>query len=113
MKNKQMFLYFRYKEKKMQGLNNNFTGRPYSKQKETSQVGYQEEKTQTNVQGKPMKKMIRKNTTQKFDNKKASYHFVSIQQLGKRPKKTQQPTKLTQKTPNSTRKTKELMYATV
>jgi hypothetical protein len=30
--NKQIFLYFRYKEKKMQGLNNNFTSRPYYKQ---------------------------------------------------------------------------------
>jgi hypothetical protein len=69
-------LYFRYKEKKMQGLNNNFTGRPYCKKKETSQEGYQEENTQTNVQGQPMKNMIRKKSAQKFNNKKASYHSV-------------------------------------
>jgi hypothetical protein len=54
--NEQMFLYFRYKEKKMQGLNSNFTCRPYCKKKETSQAGYQEANTQTNVQGQPMKK---------------------------------------------------------
>ena len=71
-----MFLYFRYKEKKMQGLNSNFTGRPYYKLKETSQAGYQKANTHTNVQGKPMKRMIRKNIAQKFNNKKASYHFV-------------------------------------
>ena len=108
-----MFLYFRYKENKMQGLNINFTSRPYYKQKETSQEGYQEANTQTNVQGQPMKKMIRNNTTRKSNNKKVSYHFVSTQQLGQRPKKTQQPTKLTQQTPNSVSKTKEMMYATV
>jgi hypothetical protein len=43
----------------MKGLNRNLTGRPYCKQKETIQAGYQEANTQTNVQGQPMKKMIR------------------------------------------------------
>jgi hypothetical protein len=45
MKNKQIFLYFRYKENKMQGLNTNFTGRPYCNKKDTSQVGQQEANT--------------------------------------------------------------------
>jgi hypothetical protein len=61
----------------MQGMNRNFTYRPYYKKKETRQEGYQEENTQTNVQGQPMKNMIRNNTTQKFNNKKVSYHSVS------------------------------------
>jgi hypothetical protein len=78
MQNDKMFLYFQYKEKKMKGLNSKFTGRPYCKLKETSQAGYQKENTHTNVQGQPMKKMIRKNITQKFNNKNASYHSVSI-----------------------------------
>jgi hypothetical protein len=60
----------------MQGLNNNLTGRPYCKKKETSQAGYQEATTQTNMQGQPMKKMTRKKFAQKFNNKKASYHSV-------------------------------------
>jgi hypothetical protein len=114
MKNeKNFFLYFRYKETKMQGLNNNLIYRPYCKKKETSQAGYQEANTQTKMQGQPMKNMIRKNTAQKFNNKKVSYHSVSTQQLGQRPKKTQQPTKLTQQTPNSASKPKKLMYMTV
>jgi hypothetical protein len=66
MKNKKIFLYFRYKENKMQGLNSNFVGRPYCKKKETSQAGHQEADTQTNVQGKPMKNMIRKNIARKI-----------------------------------------------
>jgi hypothetical protein len=60
----------------MQGLNKNFKGIPYYKKKETSQVGYQEANTQTNVQGPPMKKMIRQKTAKKFNNKKAPYHSV-------------------------------------
>jgi hypothetical protein len=100
MKNKQMFLYFQYKENKIQLLINNFTGRPYYKKKDTSQEGYQEENTQTNVQGQPMKNIIRNITARKFNNKNNSYHSVSTQQSGQRPKKTQQPTKLTQQTPN-------------
>ena len=73
----------------MQGLNSHFTGRPYCMQKETRQTRYQEANTQTNVQGQPMKNMIRKNTAQKFNNKKDSYHSVSTQQSGQIPKKTQ------------------------
>jgi hypothetical protein len=76
MQHEKMFLYFRYKEKKMQGTNNNFTFRPYCKKKETSQAGYREENTQTNVQGEPMKNMKRKSTAQKFNNKKISYHSI-------------------------------------
>jgi hypothetical protein len=51
---------------KMQGLNNNLIYRPYCKQKETSQAGYQEENTQTKMQGKPMKKMMRKKNRPKI-----------------------------------------------
>jgi hypothetical protein len=54
----------------MQGLNRILIYRPYCKKKETSQVGYQEENTQTKMQGKPMKNMIRKNTAQKYNNMK-------------------------------------------
>jgi hypothetical protein len=43
--NEKMFLYFRYKENKMQGLNSSFTYRPYNKKKETIQSGYQEANT--------------------------------------------------------------------
>jgi hypothetical protein len=77
MHKEKMFLYFRYKENKMKGLNNNFTCRPYYKKKETSQEGYEEANTQTNVQGQPIKNMIRNNTTRKFNTKKVSYHSVS------------------------------------
>jgi hypothetical protein len=42
---------------------------------------HQEANTQTNVQGKPMKNIIRKNTAWKFNNKKVSYHIVSTQKL--------------------------------
>jgi hypothetical protein len=73
---KQIFLYFRYNEKKMQGLNNNLTSRPYCEQKETSQAGYQEETTQTSMQGQRMRKMTRNEFTPKFNNKKDSYHSV-------------------------------------
>jgi hypothetical protein len=73
---KKIFLYFRYKEKKIQGLNNNLTGRLYYKQKETIQAGNLEATTQTNKQGQLMKKMTRKKFSQKFNNTKASYHFV-------------------------------------
>jgi hypothetical protein len=97
----------------MEGPNNNFTYRPHCKQKETSQEGYQEENTHTNVQGQPMKNMIRKNTARKFNNKKVLYHYVSTQHLGKKPKKTQPPTKLTQQTTKSASKPKRLMYAIV
>jgi hypothetical protein len=97
----------------MQVLNNILIYGPYYKKKEKRQEGYQEENTQTNMQGKPMKNMRRKNTTRKFNNKKVSYHSVSTQQLGQRPNKTQQPTKLTQQTPNSSSKPKKLMYAIV
>jgi hypothetical protein len=61
----------------MQGMNINFTGVPYCKKKETSQAGHKESNTQTNVQGQPIKNMIRKETAQKFNIKKASYHYVS------------------------------------
>ena len=62
----------------MQGLNNNLIRRSYCKKKETSQEGYQEENTHTNVQGQPMKTMIRNKYAQKFNNKKASYNSVGI-----------------------------------
>jgi hypothetical protein len=106
------FLYFQYKEMKMQGLNSILIYRPYCKQKETSQAGYQEANTQTKMQGQPMKNMIRKKNRLKIQKKKVSYHSVGTQQLGKRPKKTQQPSKLTQQTPNSSSKPKKLMYVT-
>jgi hypothetical protein len=61
----------------MQGLNSSFKSMPYCKKKEISQEGYQESNTQTNVQGHPMKNMIRKNTAKKSNNKKVSYHSVS------------------------------------
>jgi hypothetical protein len=76
MKNENCFLYFRYKENKMQGLNSSFTYRPHCKKKETIQAGYQEANTQTNVKGQPMKNMIRKNISQKFNNKKVSYDSI-------------------------------------
>jgi hypothetical protein len=60
----------------MQGLNNNLTGRPYCKKKETSQAGYQEVTTQTSVQGQQMRKMTRKEFPKEFTNKAASYHSV-------------------------------------
>jgi len=60
----------------MQGLNKNLIGRPYYKKKETSQEGFQEENTQTNVQGKSMKNIIRKKSSQKFNDKKASYNSI-------------------------------------
>jgi hypothetical protein len=60
----------------MKGINNNLTGRPYCKKKERSQEGYQEETTQTSMQGQLMRKMTIKDFSQKFNNKKASYHSV-------------------------------------
>jgi hypothetical protein len=51
---------------KMQGLNNNLIYIPYCKQKETKQAGYQEENTQTKMQGQPMKKMMRKKNRRKI-----------------------------------------------
>jgi hypothetical protein len=43
----------------------------------TSQAGYQEANTQTNVQGQRMKNIIRKNIARKFNNKKVFHHSVS------------------------------------
>jgi hypothetical protein len=60
----------------MQGLNNNFIGRLHCKQKETSQARYQKATTQTSMQGQQMRKMTRKDFTQKFNNKKDSYYSV-------------------------------------
>jgi hypothetical protein len=51
---------------KMKGLNNSLIYRPYCKKKETSHAGYQEENTQTKMQGQPMKKMMRKQNHPKF-----------------------------------------------
>jgi hypothetical protein len=61
----------------MKALNRSFTYRPYYKQKERSQAGYQEANTHTNVQGQAMKNMIRKNIARKFNNKKVSYHTIN------------------------------------
>jgi hypothetical protein len=97
----------------MQGLNSSFTYIRHCKKKETIQARYQEANTQTNVQGQLMKKMIRNNIARNFNNKKVSYHSVSTQYLGQRPKKTQEPTKITHKTPNLAIKPKDLMYAIV
>jgi hypothetical protein len=113
MKNEICFLYFQYKENKMQVINNSFTSKPYYKQKETSQARYQEANIQTKMQAQPMKNMIINNITRKFNKNKVSYHSVSTQQLGQRPKKTHQPTKLTQQIPNSNSMPKKLMYVTV
>ena len=85
-----IILYFQDKEMKVQGLNNSLMYRPYCKKNETIQAGYQEANTQTKMQGKPMKNMMRIKTTQKFNHKKVYYHSASTQQLGQRPKKTQQ-----------------------
>jgi hypothetical protein len=49
------FFVFSIKEIKMQGLNNNLIYKPYCKQKETKQAGYQEENTHPKMQGQPMK----------------------------------------------------------
>jgi hypothetical protein len=46
---------FQCKEMKTQGLNNNLIYRPYCKKTETNQEGYQEENTNPNMQGQPMK----------------------------------------------------------
>jgi hypothetical protein len=43
------------------------------------------------MQGQPMKNMMGKKTTKKFNSKKDLYHSASTQQLGQRPKKTHQP----------------------
>jgi hypothetical protein len=64
---------------KMQGLKRSLIYRPYCKQKETRQEGYQEANTQTNTQGQPMKKMMRKKTARKFNHKIVSYHSTSTQ----------------------------------
>jgi hypothetical protein len=45
------FVFSIYNAKKMKGLNNKLIGRPYWKKTNTSQIGYQEETTQTSVQG--------------------------------------------------------------
>jgi hypothetical protein len=50
----------------MQGLNRSFAHRTYCKKKETRKERYHEANTHTNMQGKLMKKMIRKNSTQKI-----------------------------------------------
>jgi hypothetical protein len=63
---KYIFLYFQYKEIKMQGMNNNLIYKPYCKQKETRQAQYQEANTQTKMQGQPMKKMMRKKNRPKI-----------------------------------------------
>jgi hypothetical protein len=63
------FLYFQYKEMKMQGLNNNLIYRPHCKKKETNQEGYQEAHTQPKMQGQPMKKMMRKKNRLKIQLK--------------------------------------------
>ena len=69
------FLYFQYKEMKMQGLNNNLIYKPYYKQKETNQAGYQEANTQPNIQGQPMKNMKRNKNCMKIQPKKG---FLSL-----------------------------------
>jgi hypothetical protein len=69
------FLYFQYKETKIQGLINNLIYKPYCKKKDTNQVGYQEANTQSKMEGKPMKKMMRKKNHQKIQPKK---YFLSL-----------------------------------
>jgi hypothetical protein len=49
------FCIFNIKEMKMQGWNNNLIYKPYCKQKEINQAGYQEANTQPKMQGQPMK----------------------------------------------------------
>jgi hypothetical protein len=63
------FLYFQYKEMKMQGLNNNLIYRPYCKKKETNQARYQEANTQPKMQGQPIKKMMRRKKPPKNSTK--------------------------------------------
>jgi hypothetical protein len=60
----------------MQGLNNNLTGRPYCKKKETSQVGYQEVTTQTSMQGQQMRKMTRKEFTSHVGVNEVLHHKI-------------------------------------
>jgi hypothetical protein len=52
----------------MKGMNNNLIYRSYYKQKETSQAAYQEANTHTNMQGKPMKNMMRKTNCSKIQS---------------------------------------------
>jgi hypothetical protein len=50
-----IFCIFNIKEMKIQGMNHNSIYKPYSKQKEINQAGYQEENTHPKVQGQQMK----------------------------------------------------------
>jgi hypothetical protein len=98
---------------KMQGLNNNFIYKPYCKQKETNQAGYQEGITQPKMQGQPMKKMMRKKNRPKIQPKKG---FLSLCRHLTVMTETQEDSttiKLTQQTPNSTIKQRRMMYVTV
>jgi hypothetical protein len=98
---------------KMQGMNNNLIYRPYCKQKDKPSRIPRSKHSDQDARTTNEKDDEKEKTTQKFNHKKVSYHSASTQQLGQRPKKTQQPSKLTQQTPNSTIKLKKLMYTTV
>jgi hypothetical protein len=70
------FCIFNIKKMEMQGLNNILIYKPYCKQKETNQAGYQEANTQPKMQGQPMKqKMMRKKFRRKIQLKKG---FLSL-----------------------------------
>jgi hypothetical protein len=60
---------------KMQGLRNNLIYRPYCNKKETNQAGYQEENTHPNMQGKPMRNIMRKKNHPKIQPNKG---FLSL-----------------------------------
>jgi hypothetical protein len=97
---KMYFLYFRYEEMKIEGLNNNLIYRPHCKKKETNQAGYQEENTQPKMQGQPMKKMIRKKNHLKIQPKKG---FLSLCRHSTVMKETQEDSRTIKTHPTNTK----------
>jgi hypothetical protein len=97
----------------MKGLNNNLIYRPYCKHKDKPSRIPRNKHSSQDVRATNETYDEKEKTAQKFNHKKVSYHFSNTQQLGQRPKKTQQPSKFTQQAPNSTSKLKKLIYVTV